>query len=647
MSAVNVGSANASVLGFNSYELHLRSGELRKAGYSLKLQPQPFRVLALLAGRAGELVTREELRREIWGEGTFVDFEHGLNFCVQQIRAALGDDADAPRYVETLPRRGYRFIASVRVLSSEAAAESPATASAPDAPPVMAPLEGEAPAVSRIRWWPRALAAVGAVAMILVAALVTWDRWASPANRPAGKIMLVVLPFTNLSGDPEQEYFSDGLTEEVITQLGRIDPARLGVISRTSAMKYKGAGKDAKQIGSELGVDHILEGSARREGSHVRITARLIEVKGQSELWSQDYEQDSVTRFPVQIVVARDVAGHVGRKLAPPAGAALAELPSVDHRAYELYLRGRYFWNKRSEEGFRKAIASFEQAIALDPAYAPAYAGLANCYNLLDEYSIRPSADSFPKAKAAANKALELDPTLAAAHTSLAYATMYYDRDWAGAEKGFRQAIELNPSDVTAHQWYGEFLVAMGRFDEATAEMKKAQKLDPFSLVVNSALAFSYHYGRRYDLAIEQYQKVIEMEPGFVVGHYGLGLAYEQKKEYELAQAEFERVIALLGGETDAIAAIGHVQAMQGSKAQAREIVGRLKTLARRKYVSPVSVAVLLNSLGENDEAFQYLEKAYRERSGWLIFLRVDPRFDGVRGDPRFEQLLRRVGLPP
>jgi TolB-like protein/DNA-binding winged helix-turn-helix (wHTH) protein/Flp pilus assembly protein TadD len=626
-------SSSSRVLVFDAYELHLHSGELRKSGYPIKLQPQPFRVLALLASRAGQLVTREELRGEIWGEDTFVDFEHGLNFCVQQIRAALGDDADTPHYIETLPRRGYRFLAPVKEIAT------PLTGRAEAAP---LPLAVGGTAERRARFF---LAILAGASVVIGVALVSW-QWLRPrASPPARRILLAVLPFNNLTGDPGQEYFSDGLTEEMITQLGRLDPERLGVIARTSAMKYKGVQKDAKQIGSELGVAYLLEGSVRREGDRVRIAAQLIEVGGQSELWAESYEEESTARLPFQVGVARDIASHVQQKLAPSVRAAPAESRPVDRKAYELYLRGRYFWNKRSEEGFRKAISSFEEAIKVDPGYARAYAGLADCYNLLNEYSIRPSADSFPKAKAAANKALELDGTLADAHASLAYATMYYDRDWAAADQRFRRAIELNPNHATAHQWYGEFLVAMGRFDEATAEMKKAEQLDPLSLVVNSAVAFSHQYAHHYDLAIEQYRKVIEMEPGFVMGHYGLGLASEQKGDYQLAEAEFEKAIAILGGETDAIAAVGHVQALQGKKEQARKVLARLRALARTKYVAPINVAVLLIALGDNDEAFQWLEKANQERSGWLIFLRVDPRFDAVRNDPRFKALLKQVGL--
>lgn len=625
---------------FGSFRLIPAERQLERDGQPISLTPKVFDTLLVLLEHAGHLVEKDELMRRVWPDAFVEEANLAQNIFV--LRKTLGEDAAGNTYIETVPKRGYRFVAEVRVLAADGDAAMPLLGSDAATSSVSA-MTTASTAGPRRRWMPVAVAS--GLLLLAAAAYLGWNSLRATPPATARRAMLAVLPFENLTGDPEQEFFSDGLTEEMITQLGRIDPERLGVIARTSAMKYKGGRKDTQQISTELGVAYILEGSVRREGERVRITVQLIEVKGQSELWAENYEQESAAKLPFQIGVASDIASNIRQKLAPATRAAPAALHPVNPKAYELYLRGRYFWNKRSEEGFRKAIASFEQAIAADPAYASGYAGLADCYNLLDEYSIRPSADSFPKAKAAANKALELDPTLAAAHASLAYATMYYDRDWAGAEKRFRRAIELNPSDVTAHQWYGEFLVAMGRFDEATAEMKKAQQLDPFSLVVNSALAFSFHYGRRYDLAIEQYRKVIEMDPGFVVGHYGLGLAYEQKREYKQALDEFKKAIVLLGGETDAIAAVGHVQAAQGSKAQAREIVGRLKTLARQKYVSPVNVAVLLLSLRENDEAFQWLEKAYQERSGWLIFLRVDPRFDSVRSDPRFNELLKRIGL--
>ena len=457
--------------------------------------------------------------------------------------------------------------------------------------------------------------------------------------------MLVVLPFENLSGDKEQEYFTDGFTEELISQLGSLNSEELGIIARTTSMRFRGTKKSITEIGRELNVDYVIEGSIRREGPRVRITAQLVRTADQSHMWAESFERDSTATLPVQVSVARDVAEQIRRRLAPSSRDVFAETKPVNREAYELYLRGRFFWNKRSEDGFRKAIESFEQAIALAPDYAPAYAGLADCYNLLDEYSIRPSADSFPKAKAAATKALELDASLPEAHASLAYATMYYDRDWDRAEQKFRKAIELNPNQATSRQWYGEFLVARGRFSEASAEIQKALQVDPLSLVVNSALAFSYLYGRQPALAIQQYKKVIEMEPEFVVGHYGLGWALVQKGDLSGAEKEFQKAIQILGGETDAIASLGYVAAIRKDKAAADRVIARLLALSKRRYVSPVNIAVVCAALGKNEEAMRWLEKARQERYGWLIYLKVDPRFDALRSDPRFERLSKDLKL--
>src|SRR2546429_412815 len=480
-----------TLLRFGVFDVDPESGELRKAGVDINLPPQPAKVLVLLATRAGQLITREELRQQIWGKETFVDFEHGLNSCIKQIRAALDDHPESPRYIETRPRRGYRFIAPVQEVSAHAVTPG-------------APSEGLPTTALRIR--PRRYS-IAIVALVLALfATGYFARFASPrhAVSPGDKIMLAVLPFENLTGDPRQEYLSDGLTEEMITQLGRMHPERLGVIARTSAMQYKNTQKGMDQIGRELGVAYVLEGSLRRAGDHVRVSAQLIQVRDQTHLWAESYERDLRDILALQNDVAQAIARQIEIKLTPQQQARMARARSIDPRVYEFYSKGRYFWNKRSEEGYRRAIQYFQQAIARDSEYAPAYAGLADAYALLGSMPNveLPRSEAMPRARAAALKALELDDSLAEAHTSLAFVRMHFDWDWPGAEREFVRALQLNPGYATAHHWYAFWLIAQGRAEDALQEIRAAQRLDPLSLIINTGGGEILDYGRRPDEAI-------------------------------------------------------------------------------------------------------------------------------------------------
>ena len=476
-------------LRFGIFELDLRAGELRKQGLRVRLQEQPFQVLAMLLEHPGEVVTREELQKKLWSADTFVDFDHGLNKAINKIREALSDSAESPRFVETVARRGYRFLAEVKVSDTaavrgpELATEPRTTAEAPDRPGTAAELAKPKPLLQSRAWKILAFAV-----LLLVASLVTWKlrSW----SRPSSVIRsLAVLPFESLSNDASQDYFADGMTDELISDLGQISALR--VISRTSVMGYKRARKPLPQIARELNVDAVVEGTVLRSGDQVRITAQLIEASADKHLWSQSYEGELRDALALQNKVARAIADQIRISLNPQEQAALKTAKVVNPEAYVSYLKGRYFWNKRTGDSLKVALAYFNQAIEEDPKYAQAYSGLADTYALLGDwqYAVMTPKEALPKAKAAAIKALELDSALGEAHNSLAFCLDGFDWDFDSAGKEFLRAIELNPGYATAHHWYAWHLALLHRYDEAIAEMKKAENLDPLSLVINADLA--------------------------------------------------------------------------------------------------------------------------------------------------------------
>ena len=454
---------------------------------------------------------------------------------------------------------------------------------------------------------------------------------------------LAVLPLENLSRDSEQEYFSDGMTDALIAELGQIGSLR--VISRTSVMQYKGVKRPLPQIAKELNVDAVIEGSVLRSADRVRITAQLIGAVPERHLWARNYERDLRDVLTLQGEIARTIADEVKATVTPDVQARLARTRAVNPEAYEAYLRGRYFWNKRTEEAYKKAIAYFEQALEKDPAYALAYTGLADCYGLLADYGFVPWKEAYPRAKGAATKALELDEALAEAHTSLAVIKSEYEWDWLGAEREFKRAIELNPNYATAHHWYSDHLGEMGRHEEAIAEIKRAQQLDPLSVIINTIAGLRFHWARRYDEAVEQLRKTLEMDPNFAVAHHWLAQVYEQMGQHESAIAEHQKAITASGASSYAVAALGHAYAA-GKRNEALRILADLNERRKTAYVSPHDIAVIHVALGEKDQAFEWLEKAYQEHAAGIVTLKVDPRLDPMRSDRRFQDLLRRMNLP-
>jgi TolB-like protein len=457
---------------------------------------------------------------------------------------------------------------------------------------------------------------------------------------------LAVLPFDNLSGDPEQEYFSDGLTEEMIAKLGRLHPERLGVLARTTMMKYKGTTKSINEIDSELGVDYFLEGSVRRDDQRVRITAQLIKVSDQTHLWAESYDRTVGDILAVQIEVAEKIARSLAVELLPEEHAALTRSSTANAAAHDAYLRGRYFWNRRTEENFSKAIESFQHAVDIDPGYGAAYAGLADCFDTLGWYGALPAEEAYRKAKAAALHALQIDDRLAEAHAALAYAKHFYEWNWEEIEKEYRCALELDSNYVTAHHWYALFLASMGRFGEALVQMDCALDLDPLSLVINSHLGWILYFARLNERAVKQLQETVKMDPQFAVGRYFLGMAYEQCQQYAAAIKEFEAARAFGGEHPGPIAALIHASGLAGKMSDAKRHLESLKNAARRRHVSPYFFALAYAGMGESGDAFTWLDHAFQERSGWLVNLNIDPAMDPLRSDPRFTDLLRRVGLP-
>ena len=628
------------VLRFSVFEVDLRTGELHKQGLKVKLHGQPFQVLALLLERPGELVTREEIREKLWPGDTFIDFEHSVNSSIKRLREALGDDPAAPRFIETLPRHGYRFIAqvdggamqefSLPITGSGAIQESPPR-----------------------RNWVVALA--GSLLVAVVAALFALNiaglrdrvlRSGRAVREPPLQIQsIAVLPFENLSHDPEQEYFADGMTEELITNLGKFSALR--VISRTSVMQYKRTQKPLPQIARELNVDAIVEGTVQRSENRMRITANLLHAPSDRHLWAERYERDLRDVLALQGEVARAIASEIEIKVTPNEQLRIGGSRPVNPEAYDAYLRGRYQWNMRTEESLEKATEYFQKAIEKDPRYAPAYAGLADCYAIFGDNGFRRPREVFPQARTAAMRALEIDPTLAEAHTSLASVMKAYEWDWAGAEREFRRAIELNPNYSTARQFHGELLESVGRYEEAIAELKRACQLDPFAPRTYGILAWILYLARRNDQGIEEVQKGLEVDWHNAVLFYVRGEIYLQKGMFERALADFRKAESLLPGPYYPRLGLVRAYAVSGRKREALKELDELNEISRHRYVMPTSLALAYSELGDKELAFAWLEKAYQERDPWLgLTLKSEPGFDRLQSDPRFHDLVRRMNFP-
>jgi TolB-like protein/DNA-binding winged helix-turn-helix (wHTH) protein/Flp pilus assembly protein TadD len=639
-----------SVVRFGTFEVSLQSGEVRKSGLRIRVQQQPMKLLEILLEHPGEVVTREELRTRVWPNENFGDFDQALNIAIGKLRGALGDSAENPRFIETLPKRGYRFIAEVLIIDADTHTRKqpePVAGNQPGPERKAEPgdkFQGAGMAVTPKRQpWPTRRF-ITALALALSLPILAFWLFRSRDVAPTGIHSLAVLPLENLSGDASQNYFADGMTDELITDLAQISALR--VISRTSVMAYKGARKPLPQIARELNVDAVIEGTVLRSGGQVRITAQLIDASTDKHLWSQSYEGELRDTLALQSRVASAIADKIRINLTPREQAALKNVEVVNPEAYESYLKGRYFWNKRTADGLKVALAYFKQATEEDPKYAKAYSGLADTYALLGDwqYAVMTPKEAFPKAKAAAIHALELDDTLGEAHNSLAFVLDGFDWDLDAGGKEFQRAIELNPGYATAHHWYAWHLSLLGRFDEAITEMKKAENLDPLSLIINADLAELLGLAHYYDDSIRQSLKTIEMDPNFALAHNQLAQAYLQKHMYAEAVAELQKAVGLSKDSPTCIANLARAYVASGKRGEAVKLLDDLKRRSSTGYSNASEIAMIYASLGDPDQAMHWLEKGFEERFNPGVLLR--PGFDPLRADPRFEDLRRRIGLP-
>lgn len=600
----------------------MTTGELRRADRPIHLAPQPTRVLVALVERAGQIVTRDELKESIWGDHTFVDFEQGLNYCIKQIRSALHDSAENPRFIETLPRRGYRLIAPVtRPGGAEPAAE---VGHAAPLPPINRSIGRWSRWTGSSRRKPLlTLVAVTALVVATTAGYLLWSGAPLSGAAPQAKSMIAVLPFQNLSGDPDQVFFSDGFTEELIAQLGRIDPTELGVIARTSTLGYRDSTRSAAQIGAELGVHHLVEGTVRRSGNRVRINAQLIRVADQSNIWSDMYEGEVHDILALQHQVGNAIARQIVASLGPVNHAALR---TVDPDVYDLYLRGRFLWSRRRLEETEKAIALFTEAVRRDPTFAPAHAGLAD--SLIGV--------SRPAALASAERALALDDRLAEAHTAKAHALLHL-LQWPRAEEEFRRALALDPSYVPAHYFYAEFLIARNRRAEAITEAREGLSLDPLSAIATHQVGVISYFSRDYAGALPYFQKALEIDPEHYWSHGRIALVLERQERYDEALASFQRVRQPLR--------MAYLYGVAGQKGEARRILS--DTLARSEpELQAYHLASGYIGLGEYNEALKWLSVALQRQEYDVVYLAVDPRLDALRSRPEFQKLLSDGGWP-
>ena len=623
-------SASTSIVRFGVFELDLQRAELRKQGIKVKLQEQPLKVLQVLLENPGQILSRDELRRRVWPANTFVEFDQGVYSAMARLRDVLGDSSDNPRFIETVARRGYRFIAPV----------SPSVG--PIVGEITRPTMQDRPGFSghSLRSWISSLLAGLAGGALLLVIVFTFDiagarEWLRNRTSPIRSI--AVLPLENLSRDPEQEYFADGMTDELITTLAQMGTVR--VVSRTSVMRYKKIGEAAAQVGRELNVDAVVEGTVERSGNRVRIRVQLIQAASDRHLWAQTYDRDFGDALALETEAASDIVREIQSGLSPPQKSRWAAVRKVDPEAHEAYLKGLYFSNTRNAAGFTRAIEYFNQAIAKDSRYAAAYSGLSDA--LLGEvFTGTPAEKVREKVTLNAQKAIELDPFSAEAHNSLGGIREFWDWDWPAAEKEYRRAIELNPNFAAGHQDYALFLALQGRFEQAIAEAQRSQDLDPLSPFVRTTFCLDLEVARRYAEAVQKCQQALELDPNFRHAHGNLAGIYIAMGKNEQAVEEYEKVASLSERPHAEIAGIRDAFEQDGIQGFWRKALE-----ASKKEGDAVEVASLYSLLGERDQAMLWLEKAYRQRSPIIEFLKERSEFDNLRSDPRFRELLRRVGL--
>jgi len=635
----------------------------------IPLTPKAFDTLLILVQQSGHLIEKDDLMQQVWPDTTVEEANLARN--VWALRKALGDDNDRHCYIETVPKRGYRFIAPVKLFPSQSgellvqrrlrahivtteeesadhsAAETYAIAptQTPKPPAQLSALVHAGPG-AKLTGRNRRIALVGIVCVLagigITAAIVRRNANRAPSHTAIDS--LAVMPFVNASSDPELEYLSDGLTENLINGLSRA--SHLKMIAHNSVFPYKGKEIDAQRVGKDLGVQAVLMGRVAQHGNDLSVSVELIDARDRSHLWGEHYDRQATDLAFLQKELAQDIANNLRLQFGPEEQAPSRKNYTDNVEAYRLYLKGRYFWNKRTEAGLRKGIEFFQQAIEQDPNYALAYAGLADSYIIMANWRYAPPRDSYAKAKAAALRALELDNRLPEALTSLAYTTLLYDRDWKASESGFQQALALNPNYASAHHFYSICLMTSGRQSEALAEITRAQDLDPLSLIITSVHGWIYYEGREFDRAVYQYTKTLEMDPKYVPALLDLGATYLRNGEYGKAISRFEEA-KTAGGETGRILAdVAQAYALSGRRADALQILRRLEHPSEPEFISTWDLALVHVALNDKVVAIDLLEKAAAERVGWVILLGVDPAFDSLRAEPRFDKLIQQVGIP-
>jgi len=657
------------------FALDLRPRRLRRGSHVLKLERIPLEILVLLLEHRGEIVSRDEIVARVWGNDVFLDTDNSIRGAIRKVRQALRDDPETPRFIQTVTGRGYRFIAPIISPQEEHTTEPPKPEASvvstgtqsfsrePDSWPqggslglmdqeqerTAGQVAGTETARGQVRRHARTWVFVGLASLALVSILSLREFWSWRGSRvPAvfqRKTVLAVLPFDNLSRDPDQEFFSEGLTEEMIAQVGKLNRDRLKVVARSSVAKYKGSTLTAKEIGRELNADYLVQGSVRRSSDRVRITVQLIQARDQTDVWTESYDRELKDVLAVQDSVVRSIASEIHIALTGEQEKRLAAPRQVSPEAYEAYLKGRYYWNKRTGESMQKAEQYFEQAIDNDPTYAAAYSGVADCNSGLTWHGFKSPAEALPKAYAAARKALEINPESAEAHASLGLA-MTHRWDWTGAEAEFRRALQLDPQYANAHHWYGDYLSIRGRHGEALAEAKHALELDPLNLMISTWVGLRYYMARDYSRAIDQNRNSVELDPNFAAAHLLLGEDYRGAGLHSEAVNELKKAASLSGDSPLYTAQVAVALAVEGRSGDALRIAHELEAISRKRYVSPYGLAQIYAASNKNEDTFKWLQAAYEDHAVWMGYLAVDPIFDRYRSDERFKDLLRRVGLP-
>ena len=655
---------------FGPFVLNTSERTLLRDGRRVPLRPKLFNLLLVLVENSGRLVEKDELMRTVW-QGRFVE-EGNINKTVSMLRQALGEDPALHQYIETVPTLGYRFVAEVRtaggggdaelvvetqtragvvfeeVVDDEPAADGAALladAAVTKMPGATETVETAAPVAAlhagkserRLKSWALPAAAAVIVALAATGYLFFFKGGGEPIDSVA------VLPFVNEGGDPEVEYLSDGISESLINSLSQLP--KLKVIARSSSFKYKGREVDPRDAARTMGAAAILTGRVARRGDDLLISVELVDARDNTHVWGEQYNHEFSDIFQAQDEIAKEIVERLRLKLSSEQEKLLTKHYTENTEAYKLYLQGRYYGSKWTEEGWKKSLEYYNRAIDIDPNYALAYTGLSSSYVLLGLFGAMPQKDAYPRGKAAALKALQLDDSLAEAHAALGDVKELYDWDFAGAKGEIKRAIEINPNDADIHQTYGYHFIHMGQFDEAITEMRRAVELDPLTVENLASLADAYIYARQPDQAIEQCKKALEMDQNYSEAHFFLARALEQKGMYQEAITEFQKAIALSDGSPEALSGLGHAYAVSGKRDKAQKVIDDLKEQSTRRYIDPGLIAIIHAGRGEKDEAFRWLEKAYEDRSSLLVHAKAEPELDSLRSDQRFQDLLRRVGL--